>query len=68
MPLWPCELKGRGDMVLGAEPLPIPVDIGARLNEVRELSITELLRVENERPLPPPLLMRYGMKPPKLPA
>ena len=55
-------------MVLGAEPLPIRVDIGARLNEVRELSITELLRVENERPLTPPLLMRYGMKPPKLPA
>jgi hypothetical protein len=64
----PCELKGRGDMVRGAKPVPIPVDIGARLNDVRGDSITELLRVENETPLPPPLLMRYGMKPPKLPA
>ena len=55
-------------MVLGAEPVPIPLDIGARLNDVRNDSTTELLRVDNERPLPPPLLMRYGMKPPKLPA
>jgi hypothetical protein len=44
----------------------IPPDIGARLNEVRLESITEELRLEKDKPPPPPI--RYGRNPPKLPA
>jgi hypothetical protein len=41
-------------------------EIGARLNEARLESITETLRLEKDKPPPPPI--RYGMNPPKLPA
>ncbi len=37
-------------------------------NGVRDDSITEFTRDENERPPPAPLAIRYGMKPPKPPA
>ena len=49
-------------------PVRIPLDIGARLNDLRDDSIAVLPRGENESSLPRPLPMRYGINPPKLPA
>jgi len=44
----------------------IPPVIGDKLNDVRVDPIADVARDVKERLLPPP--MRYGMKPPKLPA
>jgi hypothetical protein len=67
-PIALCERNGSSDPERAPVLDPMPPDIGARLNDDRDDWITELPRVENERPLPAPLAIRYGMKPLKLPA
>jgi hypothetical protein len=64
----PRVAEGANRPLSGLMPAPIPLDVGDRRNGVRVDSSTELPRGENERGLLAPLAMRYGMKPPKLPA
>jgi hypothetical protein len=70
----PAVANGEGrEEPLKLEPGPRPPDIddieppnGARLNGARPEAIVGVGREGYARPLPPP--MRYGMKPPKVPA